>query len=76
MIQYVGIILIIVVVEVLYNVLYRLFTNELLKMNIGYSFDPHTLAMMNDLINAIDYIECGNPKDEEIIKIIQYYEAI
>lgn len=45
-------------------------------MNIGYSFDPHTLAMMNDLINAIDYIECGNPKDEEIIKIIQYYEEI
>mgnify|MGYP000139103026 FL=1 len=45
-------------------------------MNIGYSFDPHALSMMIDLINAIDYIECGNPTDDEIIKIIQYYETI
>ncbi len=76
MIPYVRITLIIVVVEVLYNVLYRLFSNELLRMNIGYSFDPHALSMMIDLINAIDYIECGNPTDDEIIKIIQYYETI
>ena len=29
-----------------------------------------------ELINAIDYIEHGNPTNNEIIKIIQYYEEI
>nr|DAQ87835.1 MAG TPA: hypothetical protein [Caudoviricetes sp.]DAV54139.1 MAG TPA: hypothetical protein [Caudoviricetes sp.] len=31
---------------------------------------------MNELVNAIDYIENGNPSNDEIIKIIQYYEEI
>ena len=31
---------------------------------------------MNEIVNAIDYIEHGNPTNSEIIKIIQYYEEI
>nr|DAG93275.1 MAG TPA: hypothetical protein [Crassvirales sp.]DAO83196.1 MAG TPA: hypothetical protein [Bacteriophage sp.] len=31
---------------------------------------------MNELVNAIDYIENGNPSSDEIIKVIQYYEEI
>jgi hypothetical protein len=63
-------------VEILYNTLYRLFSNELLNLNIGYEFNTKTLFTMNELVNAIDYIENGNPSSDEIIKIMQYYEEI
>ena len=62
--------------EILYNTLYRLFSNELLNLNIGYEFNTKTLFTMNELVNAIDYIENRNPSSEEIIKIMQYYEEI
>ena len=62
--------------EILYNTLYRLFSNELLILNIGYEFNTKTLFTMNELVNAIDYIENGNPSSDEIIKIMQYYEEI
>ncbi len=62
--------------EILYNTLYRLFSNELLNLNIGYEFNTKTLFTMNELVNAIDYIENGNPSSDEIIKVIQYYEEI
>ena len=62
--------------EILYNTLYRLFSNELLNLNIGYEFNTKTLFTMNELVNAIDYIENGSPSNDEIIKIIQYYEEI
>lgn len=62
--------------EILYNTLYRLFSNELLNLNIGYEFNTKTLFTMNELVNVIDYIENGNPSNDEIIKIIQYYEEI
>ena len=62
--------------EILYNTLYRLFSNELLNLNIGYEFNTKTLFTMNELVNAIDYIENGNPSSDELIKIMQYYEEI
>ena len=62
--------------EILYNTLYRLFSNELLNLNIGYEFNTKTLFTMNELVNAIDYIENGNPSSDEIIKIMRYYEEI
>lgn len=62
--------------EILYNTLYRLFSNELLNLNIGYEFNARTLSAMNELVNAIDYIENGNPYSDEIIKIMQYYEEV
>lgn len=62
--------------EILYTTLYRLFSNELLNLNIGYEFNTKTLFTMNELVNAIDYIENGNPSSDEIIKIMQYYEEM
>lgn len=62
--------------EILYNTLYRLFSNELLNLNIGYEFNARTLSAMNELVNAIDYIENGNPSSDEIIKIMQYYKEV
>ena len=49
---------------------------ELININIGHLPDKKALFTMNELINAIDYIEHGNPTNNEIIKIIQYYEEI
>ena len=59
--------------EILYNTLYKLFSNELLNLNIGYEFNARTLSAMNELVNAIDYIENGNPSSDEIIKIMQIF---
>lgn len=59
--------------EVLYNLLYKIYTEELLNLNIGYSFNKSRLSLMNELINSIYYITQGNPSNDEIIKLIQYY---
>ena len=63
-----------VAVEILYNKLYRMFVKELINLNIGYNYNKEALYKMNELINVIDYIKYGEPDNEEIIKIIQYYE--
>lgn len=60
-------------VEKLYIKLYKLFSSELLNMNIGYDFNLNKLQEMVDLVQAIDYIQNGNPTRKEIIKIINYY---
>ena len=62
--------------EILYNELYKIFVQELININIGHLPDKKALFTMNELINAIDYIEHRNPTNNEIIKIIQYYEEI
>lgn len=62
--------------EILYNELYKIFVQELININIGHLPDKKALFTMNELINAIDYIEHDNPINNEIIKIIQYYEEI
>lgn len=62
--------------EILYNILYRWFSTELLNINIGYSINNKRLSQMTDLINAIDYITNGNPTNDEIISIIRYYEEL
>lgn len=66
----------IVTVEVLYNKLYNIYVKELLNVNIGYSFNKSSLCVMNEIINAIYYIKQGNPTNDEIIKLIQYYGEI
>lgn len=64
----------IAIVEILYNILYTIYSQEVLNLNIGYTFNRKSLDLIMDLINAIDYITYGNPSDNEVIKIIQYYE--
>lgn len=59
--------------EKLYIKLYKLFSSELLNMNIGYDHNLNKLQEMVDLVQAIDYIQNGNPTRKEIIKIINYY---
>ena len=59
--------------EKLYIKLYKLFSSELLNMNIGYDYNLDNLQKMIDLVQAIDYIQNGNSTRKEIIKIINYY---
>lgn len=59
--------------EKLYIKLYKIFYSELLNMNIGYDYDLDKLQEMLDLVQAIDYIQNGNPNKKEIIKILNYY---
>lgn len=58
----------------LYNLLYKTYIKELYKLNIGYIIDHENLEYMLDLMNAIDYIENGNPLVTEILKLVAYYE--
>lgn len=61
--------------EILYNLLYRTFAKELMNLNIGYNFNKDSLFLINELVNAIDCIEHNNLTNEEIIKLIQYYDT-
>lgn len=60
--------------EILYKHLYNIFKEELLRANIGYTFNEATLLYMNDLVNAINYLEEGDPSAEDALTIIQKYE--
>lgn len=65
-----------VVVGNLYDILYKLFTTELLNVSIGYSFNDRNLDKMTTLIHVIDLIEHGNLPSKDIIKLIEYYNGI
>ena len=58
----------------LYLKLYKIYISELHKLNIGYTFEKDKTIQMFDILNAIDYIENGDPTVTEIYKIIAYYE--
>lgn len=60
--------------ESLYTILYNTYVEYLHKLNIGYEMEKIPLQHMFDLINAIDYIENGNPSITDIYKIIAQYE--
>ena len=45
-------------------------------MNIGYDMSISNIRKMMDLVNAIDYIKRFTPSDDEIIKIVQFYEEL
>ena len=46
-----------------------------MNLNIGYNFNKDSLFLINELVNAIDCIEHNNLTNEEIIKLIQYYDT-
>ena len=60
-------------VDILYRQLYDVFRKELIKLNIGYTFDKSALSYMTEIISAIDFLENGNPTNNEAITVIQRY---
>lgn len=59
--------------EQLYNKLYNLYVEELLNLNIGYSFNIDRLSIMNELINAIYNINNSSHSRTDILKLIEFY---
>lgn len=60
----------------LFKLLYKLYVQELLHLNIGYTFNKARLAKMNDLVHMIYYIQNAKLTNDEILKIIQYYDEV
>lgn len=60
--------------EQLYNIFLNVYLSELEKLKFGYTYNKSTLKFLDDLMNAIDYIENGDVSRNEYFKIIQYYE--
>ena len=54
--------------------LMKLYLQELINVNIGYTNNPKSLELMWELMNAIDLIKYGNLTRSEFLKIITYYE--
>lgn len=60
--------------DLLNNRLYQLFVLELMNLNIGYEMSKSRISNMVDIIQAIDYIQNGDPSKKEIQKLINIYE--
>lgn len=60
--------------DLLNNRLYQLFVLELMNLNIGYEMSKSRVSNMVDIIQAIDYIQNGDPSKKEIQKLINIYE--
>lgn len=59
--------------DLLNNRLYQLFVLELMNLNIGYEMSKSRISNMVDIIQAIDYIQNGDPSKKEIQKLINIY---
>lgn len=59
--------------EVLFKLLYQLYVQEILDLNIGNAFNKDRLNKMNDIVSALCYIQNKQVSNEDVIKIIQYY---
>lgn len=56
----------------LYKELYMLYSNELMNLNIGYSYNQSNLNKMMDIVSSINYIQqC--PFTEDDLKYIKVY---
>lgn len=52
--------------------LYMLYSNELMNLNIGYSYNQSNLNKMMDIVSSINYIQqC--PFTEDDLKYIEVY---
>lgn len=56
--------------DLLNSKLYQLFVQELMNLNIGYELNKLRISRMIDIIQAIDYIQYGDPSKREIKQII------
>lgn len=59
--------------EVLFKLLYQLYVQEVLDLNIGNAFNKDRLNKMNDIVSALCYIQNKQVSNKDVIKIIQYY---
>ena len=64
--------MIVVAMDKLYKELYMLYSNELMNLNIGYSYNQSNLNKMMDIVSSINYMQqC--PFAEDDLKYIKVY---
>lgn len=64
--------MIVIVMDKLYKELYMLYSNELMNLNIGYSYNQSNLNKMMDIVSSINYMQqC--PFTEDDLKYIKVY---
>ena len=64
--------MIVIAMDKLYKELYMLYSNELMNLNIGYSYNQSNLNKMMDIVSSINYIQqC--PFTEDDLKYIKVY---
>lgn len=65
-----------VIVEVLFKLLYQLYVQEILDLNIGNAFNKERIDKMTDIVNALCYIQNKQVSNKDVIKIIQHYDEM
>ena len=64
--------MIVIAMDKLYKELYMLYSNELMNLNIGYSYNQSNLNKMMDIVSSINYMQqC--PFIEDDLKYIKVY---
>jgi hypothetical protein len=64
--------MIVIAMDKLYKELYMLYSNELMNLNIGYSYNQSNLNKMMDIVSSINYMQqC--PFTEDDLKYIKVY---
>ena len=64
--------MIVIAMDKLYKELYMLYANELMNLNIGYSYNQSNLNKMMDIVSSINYMQqC--PFTEDDLKYIKVY---
>lgn len=64
--------MIVIAMDKLYEELYMLYSNELMNLNIGYSYNQSNLNKMMDIVSSINYMQqC--PFTEDDLKYIKVY---
>ena len=49
--------MIVIAMDKLYKELYMLYSNELMNLNIGYSYNQSNLNKMMDIVSSINYMQ-------------------
>ncbi len=57
----------------LLNLLYELYMEELNDLFIGYQHNVKRINHMWELIQIIDFIQHGNPTEDELRYLLEYY---
>lgn len=64
--------MIVIAMDKLYKELYMLYSNELMNLNIGYSYNQSNLNKMMDIVSSINYMQ-QYPFTEDDLKYISVY---
>lgn len=57
----------------IFDTLYDLYSKELHNLNMGYMFDYKNLNYMWELLQVLDFLTNGDPTNEELSFLLEYY---